>query len=143
MPNQKSLAKIHIAKKELHLSDDVYRAILQEQFRKDSAKSLTQYQAERLINHFKRLGWKPFGKAKKSNKRTYSKPQDAQERKIVALWLTLHEAGVIRNKSDSALQKFVKRMTKIDKLSWCDSSQKHIIIEALKGMAQRKDVELV
>ncbi len=140
MPSYRDLQIIHVAKRKLGLSDDVYRGIMQEQFGKDSAAKLTPIQAHKLIAHFKTLGFKLQRKRGKGN---HSKPQDAQERKIVAMWITLHKAGVIKDKSDRALQKFVKRMTKIDKLSWCDSSHKHIVIEALKGIKEREDEKLV
>ena len=53
---RKSL-KIHIAKKDLGLSDDVYRVILGELFGEESAGKLSIKQLEALIKHFEKLNW--------------------------------------------------------------------------------------
>ena len=135
MPTRSDLAKIHIAKKELGLTDEAYRDIMRERFGKDSAAKLTGSQAFHLINHFKSLGWRPKYQHKLPG--VYSKPTDAQDRKIIAMWMSLHKAGIIKNRSDRALQAFVKRMTKKDNLRWCTTADKNIIIEALKQWEDR------
>lgn len=136
MPSRADLAKIHIAKKELGLSDDAYRDILYSRFRKTTAAKLTPGQSFQLINHFKSLGWKPRYQLKLPG--VYSRPNDTQEGKIIALWIELHKAGVIRDRSDKALQGFVRRMTKKDNLRWCTTFEKKTIIEALKDWAARE-----
>ena len=147
------LAKIHIAKKELGFSDEVYRDILQARYKKGSAAMLTRFEADDLIRHFKTQGFKvrrpapavrrnaegeggPF--AFKSSP-TYEEPM---ARKIVALWITLALAGAVKYSSDSALQAYVKRMTGVDNLAWCDDGQLWKLIEALKKWAKRKGVEI-
>lgn len=138
-PSRADLAKIHIAKKELGLTDQVYRDILMEQFRRDTAARLTPGQAFKLLQHFQRLGWKP-----KSQQRLpgMAAPPDGQSRKIQALWITLHQAGVIRDGRDQAMLAFVKRITGTDRLQWCDVGQKARVIEALKAMAAREHVDI-
>ncbi len=66
MPGRAALAKIHIAKKELGLSDDLYRGMLHDYFKCSSSKDLSDRQAGKLIGIFKEKGWKP--KAAKSRK---------------------------------------------------------------------------
>ena len=83
MPNKKSLAIIHIAKRDLGLDDDLYRDILRERFRKDSAAKLTQPQADQLIRYFKSKGWKPRQKTLPG----FNLANDPMSRKIRALWL--------------------------------------------------------
>jgi len=139
MPSKADLAKIHIAKKELGLTDQVYRDILQARFRKDSSAKLTSSQAFQLLNHFRSLGWKPKGTQKLPG---MDIPADGQSQKILACWITLHKAGVVRDGSDKALLAFAKRMTGKDHLRWCDGQDKHKIIEALKDWAKREGVEL-
>ncbi len=141
MPSRADLAKIHIAKKELGLTDEAYRDIMRERFGKESAAKLTVGQACRLINHFRSLGWKPKYQQKLPG--VYSKPTDGQEGKIIALWLELAKAGVVRNKSDRALQAFVRRMTKKHHMRWCTTGEKNTIIEALKDWGAREGVDLV
>ena len=154
------LAKIHIAKKELGFSDDVYRDILQGRYKKDSAAKLSRFEAEDLIGHFKGLGFK----VKRTTPRpppesgggvkspplfkegvgggcspTYDKPM---ARKVVAMWINLALAGVVKYSSDAALQAYVKRMTGVDNLAWCEDGQLWKVIEALKKWAKREGVNL-
>ncbi len=136
------LAKIHIAKKELGLSDELYRDILQSRYKKDSAAKLNRFQAEDLVAHFKKQGFKVKRKAggkASSSSPTYDKPM---ARKIVALWINMALAGTIRYSSDAALQAYVKRMTGVANLAWCDDSQLFKLIEALKKWAKREGVTL-
>ena len=51
------LAKIHIAKKDLGLSDPEYRAMLSELFGVESSSRLTVPQLSQLLNHFVARGW--------------------------------------------------------------------------------------
>jgi len=59
MPRRGDLAKIHIAKKELELSDALYRGLLGILFGKRSAKDLSPEEVEELLIHFSSLGWRP------------------------------------------------------------------------------------
>lgn len=129
MPSKADLAKIHIAKKELGLTDEVYRDILKARFRKDSAAKLTPGQAFSLINHFQKLGWKP---SRQQILPGISIPQDGQSKKILALWISLSEKKIVRDNSDRALMAFVKRQTGKDHLKWCSPEEKNRIIESLK-----------
>jgi phage gp16-like protein len=65
--NQK--ARIHIAIADLKLTDSQYRDILWEVFKATSSKQLSYAQAEKLIAHFKRLGWKGGRPPFKSSRR--------------------------------------------------------------------------
>jgi len=139
MPNQKNLAKIHIAKKDLGLSDDAYRDVLRNVCGKDSAAKLTDNQATRVLRYFESRGWKP--KAQRSLP-GLTLPRDGQSRKIQALWITMHKAGKVRNSSDKALLAMVKRVTGVDRLEWCTDIQKSAVIESLKQWAKREGVDL-
>jgi hypothetical protein len=57
MPTRSELARVHIAKRDLKLSDSLYRDFLQLWFNKRSAKNLNPEQIEELLTHFKGLGW--------------------------------------------------------------------------------------
>ena len=138
MPTRADLAKIHIAKKELGMTDEEYCDILRERFGKESAKDLTGGQTFRLLSYFRQKGWKP--KWRHGILPGATIPADGQSRKILALWITLAKAGVIRNQSTHALLSFVKRMTSVDNLEWCTAAQKSAVIEALRAMAERGGV---
>lgn len=142
-PSKADLAKIHIAKKELGLTEEVYRDILQQQFRRESAAQLTPGQAGKLIAHFRRMGWKPKIQRQLPGSTV---PADGQSRKILALWITLYKKGIVRDGSDKALMNFVRRVTATsvsrgkDHLKWCTNDEKNNIIEALKGWGTREGV---
>ena len=138
MPTKADLAKIHIAKKELGLTEEAYRDLLRGQFKVDSAALLTPGKVARLLQHFQRLGWKPKTQGQVSRGQSnMAVPADGQSKKVQALWITLHQAGVVRDGSDQAMLNFVKRLTGRDRLQWCSTEQKSDVIQALKAMAAR------
>ena len=53
MPTNAELAKVHIAKRDLKLTDTLYRGFLNVLFGRSSAKDLTHEQVEELLEHFK------------------------------------------------------------------------------------------
>lgn len=58
MPTRQQLALVHVAKRELRLSDDVYRDILAEQGGVESAKELSAAGLERVLKRFRELGFR-------------------------------------------------------------------------------------
>ena len=136
MPRQHDYAKIAIACKELGIDRS---QLLSDRYGIDSAKKLTSGQMSDLYRHFHALGWRV-----KRTKRSTSSPVyvDRQQRKVVALWITLARAGVINNSSDQALQRYVKRMTGVDNLKWCSGDDRSRLIEALKQWGLREGVDL-
>jgi phage gp16-like protein len=138
-PSKSALARIHIAKKELGLTENAYRYILNIHFQVDSAVRLTDRQATVLINNFKAQGWR-----EKRAQENVKSPRyiNRQMRRVVALWITLTQAGVIKDGSDPALQAYVRRQTGIGNLRWCGPDDLNIVIESLKKWAERKGVPL-
>ncbi len=139
MPSRADLAKIHIAKKELGLTDDEYRDIMRHRFGKDSAAMLTPGQARRLLSYFRSRGWRP---RRQRSLPGMEVPPDPQSRKCLALWITLHKSGAVRHASDRALHAFVRRVTGRDHLRWCTVQEKGEVIEALKAWAKREGVNV-
>ena len=138
MPSKADLAKIHIAKKELGLTDEAYRDVLRNLFQKESAKDLSPRQAAQLLRHFGTLGWRP----RQQKLPGPALAGDPMLRKIRALWLELAKAGVVRDASEQALLTFVKKQVKVDRLQGATTEQKSQIIEALKDWGKRKGGEL-
>jgi phage gp16-like protein len=133
-----ALAKIHIAKKELALTDEAYRDILRLNFRVGSAKDLSESQARSLIDFFKAKGWvpKPAGNRPVKDKTRFItvKPGPAakQQRKVLALW---HELGYDMAK----LHGRVKRQFKVDRFEWLeDSLSLHILISDLQRRLNKR-----
>ena len=129
------LAKIHIGKKDLNLSDDIYRDILREAGGAESSKDLDWRGRATVLVRFKELGWKP--KAARPAKHTRPLADDGQSRKIRALWIELHQAGKVRDSSEKALGSYVKRMTGVAALQWLSNDQAILVIEALKKWLER------
>jgi len=137
MPVQKLLAKIHIAKKELGLTDETYRQILSDKCRVSSAKFLDNAQALRLIRHFKEKGWQPKSKAKKYDdlgKRDIYAARPEQLRLIEVLWHQIYQG----NNEKLHLRQFVFRVAKVMDLRFLEKDQAYNVIEGLKAMSKRK-----
>ncbi len=137
-PTTAQRQKIHIAKKELGLTDEIYRDILNFNFKVKSSSNLSPFQADKLLEIFKAKGWKARVSKKKGSSPKYD---DRQHRKVVAMWITLADGGVIRNRKDHALQAYVKRTTGIDNLKWCGGSECFTLIESLKAMGKRNGID--
>ncbi len=136
MPTKAEFAKINIACKELGI--DKYQ-LLADRYRLNSSKDLSRTQVWDLLGHLRRLGWR----AKRSKKAPTSPVYlEEQKRKIVALWIALHKAGVVRDRSDRALQHYVKRMTGVDNLKWCEGAQINAVCQSLIEWGRRVDIDV-
>ncbi len=131
-PTNAEYAKINIACKQLGL--DKY-GLLADRYGLESSKDLSWRQVFDLLRHFGALGWRPKrGKGKSS-----PRYNDPQQRKVVAIWITMAKAGMVRNSADAALQKYVKKMTGKDNLKWCDTKDMNLLIESLKSWSAREE----
>ena len=132
MASRANLAKIHIAKKELNLDDDIYRDILHVQFKKRSSANLSDLQCVKLLQHFESLGWKQSeGKVKKHGRKPHNMSKSAYLSKIEAL---LAEAG----RSWAYADAMVKHMYKVDNIQFCDPDQLRGIVSALVKNAKKE-----
>jgi phage gp16-like protein len=131
--SQANLAKIHIAKKEMTLSDYAYRDILSLHFQVSSASKLNDKQAVVLLNIFRAKGWQPKkGHATTGGKRKGGdfitiKPGPAakQQRKILAMW---HQLGYGMDNLHARCQ----RQFAVDRFEWLqDGESLHILITDL------------
>ena len=136
-PTRAEYAKINIACKQLGI--DKY-ALIGDRYNIETSKDLTRQQTIDLLMHFKTLGWKPTRGTKK--RKCSPRYEDPRMRKIVALWITLADAKVVKNPANYSMQKYVKRMTGKDNIRWCDNRDLNLMIEALKSWGTRKGVDL-
>ncbi len=131
------LAKVHLAPKELGLDEDTRRAIQKELTGKDSAARMSVAELERLVRHYRSLGWRPRGRG--------GRPRaTAQVRMIRALWHELAEAGVVRapeGRREKALRAWVKRQTGVSAPEWLTPEQASAVIEMLKKWCARVGAE--
>jgi len=136
MPVQKLLAKIHIAKKELGLDEETYRAILSEEFRVKSSKELDNGRALKLIRIFREKGWIPKLKPKKYDDQRgdiYS-ATPAQKRMIEVLWHNIYRG----NEETNHLRQFLFNHFKVSDIRFLDKDKAHQAIEALKAMSRKR-----
>jgi len=138
---QRLIRLIHVGKRELGLDDDIYRALLMGSVQKDSTSAMSVPELERVLAHMKKSGFTVRHKSPKDRPRDSAHPpgglsrniaQDAQSKKIRALWLSMHEMGAVRDCSEAALGAYVKRITRLDALQWLDGDQASRVIETLK-----------
>ncbi len=134
---QRLIRLIHVAKRDLAMADDGYRAILRQIGAQESTANLAVPELRRVLDHMKRCGFRVRSKGS-----ARSIDADKQARMIRGLWLDLADAGIVRNRSEAALAAFVKRQTGIDRLEWLSSAQASKVIEHLKqwrGRPQAKE----
>jgi phage gp16-like protein len=127
------LAKVHLAAKELRLDDDARRDFMEREVGKRSAAECSDAELSQILDAMKRQGFKPRPATAGAAKPAAS-PMAAKAR---ALWISLHQLGVIEDPRESALNAFGARQLKVDHLQWADQGQAFRLIEALKAMAQR------
>lgn len=122
------LARIHIAIADLKWSDADYRAILFAKTGKSSAGDLDSVGRKRFLDHLSQCGWKPKGQGPKLTK---------QQWLVKRLWRELGDAGALEDRSDKALDTFIKKQGGPDSLRFLGTAHASTVIEALKGWLKR------
>lgn len=108
MSKARLIQLIHIAKSQLGLDDDTYRAALLGATGKTSCSDMGIKELERALEHFKKSGFKPASKRRLSPK---SLPkQHGEIKKLRAIWITMHKQSFVRDGSETALDAYVNRM---------------------------------
>lgn len=138
-------AQIHIAKKQLNMDDDTYRAVLKRSTGVSSCADMSLSQLHQAIHELKQLGFKVASrkngpKSRKSQtKDGYTYKRKSQGDKIRALWITMAEQGAVKDPSEVALRNYIRRMTKgrFSAPQFCDPLTATRIIESLKKWQQR------
>jgi phage gp16-like protein len=123
------LAQVHMAKKQLALHEDSYRAVLTRVAGKDSAADIDDAGLLRVVAEFQRLGWKP------SHRRPGSKKPHV--RKVWAVWGSMK--AHLRDPSADGLRGYVRRMTGLDDPEWLDGEQANRVVEGLKAWRRRAE----
>ena len=127
------LSKIHIARQQLGLAEDVYRAKLQGMFGKTSSKDLSPRQAEKLLEEFKRLGWKS-----QPSKRTTGKPHNFASPAMPEL-ITKIEAQLADLKLPWAYaDALARQMYKVQRVAWLRKSDQLTGLIAALHVEQEK-----
>lgn len=141
-PRRLQLIKlIHVARRELNMEDADYRAMLASMPAlggKTSSADLGLRGLELVLDALVSRGFKvrPKAPGNTNNRRLASDPQS---RLVRHLWLKLHGLGKVRDSSESALNHYVERLTKVADLHWLSNKQITTVIESLKSWIDRED----
>lgn len=128
---------IHVARRELGMQEDDYRAMLANIPQLEGATSSAKLPIPKLKVVLETLKAKGFKVVPKTAKPQCKLADDPQSKLIRHLWLSLHTAGKVRDPSEQALAKYVARLTKVDQLQWLDGRQAAVVIESLKSWLER------
>lgn len=134
----KLIQLIHVAKTQLGLDDELYREVLESCTGKTSSKLLSIPQLESVLTRMKQLGFQVESKDKAGVKNL---ADDAQSRLIRHLWLQLHNAGQVRNSSETALAKFVENKVGVSALQFLSTKNADMIINHLRQWCKRCGIE--
>lgn len=140
-PKKRLVQLIHIAKAQLEMDDNIYRANLQAWTGKASTKDMGLKQLDRVLDGFKSLGFKPVPASKK---RPAKKPlQDDVLAKLGQIWTQMAAQGFIRDGSYNALEAWAIPQSKhlnngvaIERLEWMVDIASPLI-EQLKSWHRR------
>ncbi|EMN7477644.1 regulatory protein GemA [Salmonella enterica] len=136
MERSKIIQLIHIAKGRLGIDTETYRQMLLSVTGKTSTSDMSPSQLNKALTAMKAKGFvvKPSSKARTTRQLT----DFPQAKKLRALWIEMHAQGFVRDSSEEALRRWVKRETGIDGLQWLEADKASTAIEKLKKWQERE-----
>lgn len=120
---------IHLGKRKLALDEETYRQMLRDLTGLDSCSQMTAHELKTVLFHMRQAGFS-----------AQPRRLSPQERKIRALWLLLHEAGQVQDKSLRAQKGYIRRMIRMDPRQ-ASGSELGKVIESLKAWCRRARVD--
>ena len=153
LSKSKLIQLIHVAKTQLQLDEDTYRAMLNGCVGKTSCKAMDWAELNKVYEHLKSKGFKAKSKAK-STKRLSPKSTArtlGEVAKIRAIWIAMAKQGFVKDESETALDAYVNRMLNRRKvgenvsfhtqfLTWQQATQ---VLEALKQWHKREMIQFL
>lgn len=130
MSRRALIAKVHVAKKQLGLDEETYRAILERVTGRRSAAQLDDRELMKVLADFRLHGWVPASSAPKRS-------DSPHVRKAWAIWGDMCRAGIPREPTRAALRAFVARMTGVTDPEWLSPEQANVVVEGLKAWQRR------
>jgi phage gp16-like protein len=142
----KQIQLIHIARAQLGLTDEDYRAIIsgRSEGKKESSSDLTYHEADAVINYMIRLGFKikpKYVAREKAVKHAWKSGQRPANVFCLATQAQLNMinalAGKIQWRYADGYDRWRRKYIKIDQIRTDDEAM--MVIEGLKGMLQNQD----
>ena len=112
------LAKVHIAKKDLGVDEDIYRMILREEFGVESAADLANRELEQLVLRFESRGWK----AKSGQAQGPAPTGDKARGQVDALKERIGQELLHSELNEKRLRGLVRKVCKADDLRFCHNA---------------------
>lgn len=125
--------KIQIARRQLGMDDDTYRAMLMRTVGATTSKGLTPRQIGRVLAELERLGFQPTSPRKAPAGRQTAEPAPERAALIGKIERQLAEAERTIAYADG----MARRMFKVERVEWCDPDQLRRLVAALAYDAQR------
>lgn len=133
---------LHVARRELGLDEDTWRALLARVTGKESLRAMDAGERRRVLEALKRQGFAMRPRAGGAGR--VARPSDKRYIRLIhALWRECHERGIIGNGSREALRAFCHRFVAHGEAKVAvdpdlmDYAQAAPVIEALKKMVAR------
>jgi phage gp16-like protein len=128
---------IQIARRQLGLDDATYASFLRGITGEESTTAMNRKQRYLVLEQLKKDGFKVG--------RPGDAAQDQSEQALLVRhkWLMLKHYGILRDPSERALLKYVRRITKVDRMEWLKSWQMNLLVEAIKKWVARVERELL
>lgn len=117
----RKLAALHTLKRQMALTDDLYRDKLEGITGQRSAKDCTDAQLNKALAMF-------HGK---------QKPNNPYTAKLKAFWIAAFNLGELADGGDPALDHFVLRQTGKERLAFITAAEANAVTEALKAICAR------
>jgi hypothetical protein len=121
-------------RKVMGLEDDAaWRAFLVQTTKLDSLRAMAPRQLGLVIDALHRAG-APKAPGARPAHRLDDRPQARMAR---GLWIELADAGIVQDRRDAALDRFVERVTHRSSIRFCREGELNKVLEALKAMRDR------
>jgi phage gp16-like protein len=121
-------ATLFVACSEMGIEEAERRLLVRRITGKASTKECSAEELVAVVAELRRQGWQGTPKSYRR----------AEARKVAAMWVEAHGLGAVKDRSDQALNAWVKRMTRVDRLEWVDEDRDFtVLIRGLQAMITR------
>ncbi len=134
----KLMQAVHACRRQVPALQDeaAWRGFLLKAAGKDSLRAMTGRELGRVMDALHAQG-APRRAGTGAGRPASTLDTRPQARMARGIWIEIGKAGVVRDRSERALDAFAKRITGRDSLRFCDARQLNQVVEAVKEMRDR------